>query len=34
MKLIAGFLSPTNGAIFIDGQDLSSIALKTYFHHV
>ncbi len=34
MKLIAGFLSPTNGTICIDGQDLSSIALKTYFHHV
>ena len=34
MKLIAGFLSPTNGTIYIDGQDLSDIALKTYFHHV
>ncbi|MFO0763466.1 MAG: ABC transporter ATP-binding protein/permease [Candidatus Gracilibacteria bacterium] len=34
MKLIVGFLSPTNGMIAIDNQDLSSIALKTYFSHV
>jgi ABC-type multidrug transport system fused ATPase/permease subunit len=34
MKLIAGFLSPTNGTISIDDQDLSDIVLKTYFHHV
>ena len=34
MKLIVWFLSPTNGMIAIDNQDLSSIALKTYFSHV
>jgi ABC-type multidrug transport system fused ATPase/permease subunit len=35
MKLIVWFLSPTNGTLYsIDDQDLSNIALKTYFHHV
>ena len=34
MKLIVWFLSPTNGTISIDDQDLSGIALKTYFHHI
>ena len=34
MKLLVWFLSPTKGNIIIDGQDLSKVALKTYFQHV
>lgn len=34
MKLLVWFLSPTKGNIIIDGQDLSRVALKTYFQHV
>ena len=34
MKLIAGYLSPDAGFLSVDGQDLSNIALKTYYPHI
>lgn len=34
IKLLAWYLTPTSGQIRIDGQDLSSIALKNYYKHI
>ncbi len=34
IKLIAGYLQPTDGAILIDGQSLSEIHLLSYYRHV
>ncbi len=33
-KLITGFVTPQEGHVLIDGQDLSRTALKTYYRHV
>jgi len=34
IKLIAGYLQPDSGSVVVDGQDLSTTALKTYYPHV
>ncbi len=34
VKLILGLLSPNNGKILVDGQDLSVTALETYYREV
>lgn len=34
IKLIAGYLQPDSGSILVDGQDLSEVALKSYYPHV
>ena len=33
-KLITGYMRPTSGQVFVDDQDLSGIALKTYYPYV
>lgn len=33
-KLISGYMQPTGGAVKIDGQDLSKLALKTYYKYL
>jgi ABC-type multidrug transport system fused ATPase/permease subunit len=33
-KLITGFITPKEGQVLVDGQDLSRIALKTYYPYV
>lgn len=32
--MIAGYLQPDSGSVIVDGQDLSTIALKSYYPHV
>jgi ABC-type multidrug transport system fused ATPase/permease subunit len=34
VKMIAGYLQPDSGSVMVDGQDLSQVALKTYYPHV
>lgn len=34
IKLIAGYLQPTDGTILIDGQSLSEVHLLSYYRHV
>lgn len=34
VKMIAGYLQPDTGSIQVDGQDLSEVALKSYYPHV
>lgn len=34
IKLIAGYIRPDSGNIYIDGQDLSSVSLKSYYKHI
>jgi ATP-binding cassette, subfamily B, bacterial len=34
MKLIAGYLHPENGSISVMGNNLSEIALKSYYPHI
>jgi ABC-type multidrug transport system fused ATPase/permease subunit len=33
-KLISGYMQPTSGTVKIDGQDLSELALKTYYKYL
>lgn len=33
-KLITGFVSPQGGQVLVDGQDMSRIALKTYYPYI
>ncbi len=33
-KLISGYMQPTSGTVKIDNQDLSSLALKTYYKYL
>ena len=33
-KLITGFITPNEGQVLVDGQDLSRTALKTYYRYV
>ena len=33
-KLITGFVTPQEGQVLVDGQDLSRVALKTYYRYV
>lgn len=34
IKLIAGYLRPDEGAILVDGWDLSTVSLQSYFKHI
>lgn len=34
VKLISGFMRPNSGQILIDNQDLSEIALKSFYRHI
>jgi len=34
MKMLAGYIEPTAGTIFIDEKNFSDIALKTYYPHI
>lgn len=34
MKLILGFVRPSVGSVFADGQDLRSVSLKSYYRHI
>lgn len=34
IKLIAGYLQPDSGSVSVDGQNLSEVALKSYYPHV
>ncbi len=34
LKILAGYIEPTSGQIFIDEEDFSEIALKTYYPHI
>lgn len=34
VKLIAGYLRPTLGKILVDGQDLTTVSLKSYYPHI
>lgn len=34
VKLIAGYIHPLKGSISVDGQDLSTISLKSYYYHI
>lgn len=34
VKLIAGYLKPTAGEIYIDGQALSTLSLQSYYGHI
>ncbi|USN55539.1 MAG: ATP-binding cassette domain-containing protein [Candidatus Peribacteria bacterium] len=34
VKLIAGYLRPISGRVLVDGQDLRSVALKSYYRHI
>jgi ABC-type multidrug transport system fused ATPase/permease subunit len=34
VKLIAGYLKPTKWAVYVDDQNLSEVALKSYYQHV
>lgn len=34
IKLIAGYISPDEGQVLVDNQDLEKVALKTYYPHI
>ncbi len=34
VKLIAGYLYPTSGAVIVDGQNLSGVKLREYYSHI
>lgn len=34
MKLLAGYMRPTSGKLLIDGQDITSIRLDSYYPHI
>ncbi len=34
VKLIAGYLRPSGGAVLVDGQDLASVRLREYYAHI
>ena len=34
VKLISGYMQPTGGKVFIDGQDLSELSLKSYYKYL
>lgn len=34
VKLISGFMRPTSGEIFVDGQDLKKVSLNTYYKNI
>jgi ABC-type multidrug transport system fused ATPase/permease subunit len=33
-KLISGYMNPTSGKVFVDGQDLSVVSLKSYYKYI
>jgi ABC-type multidrug transport system fused ATPase/permease subunit len=33
-KLISGYMRPTSGTVFVDGQDLSEVSLKSYYKYI
>ncbi len=33
-KLVSGFMRPNSGEVFVDGQDLKSVALNTYYNYI
>lgn len=33
-KLISGYMQPTAGTVFVDGQDLSEVSLKSYYKYI
>lgn len=33
-KLVAGYLRPDEGKVIVDGQDLMSVSLKSYYKHI
>jgi ATP-binding cassette subfamily B protein len=34
IKLIAGYIMPDTGKVLVDGQDLSTVSLQSYYAHV
>lgn len=34
VKLIAGYLRPDSGAVLVDGQDLTTVSLQSYYQHI
>lgn len=34
VKLISGYMQPTSGKVYIDGQDLSQLSLQSYFKYL
>lgn len=34
MKLLAGYMRPLSGQLLIDGQDITSIRLDSYYPHI
>jgi ABC-type multidrug transport system fused ATPase/permease subunit len=34
MKLIAGYLRPEKGGVYVDGQDLTQVSLQSYYRHI
>jgi ABC-type multidrug transport system fused ATPase/permease subunit len=33
-KLISGYMQPSAGTVFVDGQDLSEVSLKSYYKYI